>query len=191
MKANQTVSDVSFLNQNHDLIEACKNGDQKAQFQVYRLYYKAMYNISLRIVQNPVDAEDIMQESFLSAFENINSWSGKVSFGAWLKKIVHNRSIDYLKKSSRYTFEDISMLEGAKAVLQDDFLNDEAPDVRLKRVMTAIRELPSKWREIISLYFFEGYDHDEIGEILSISPSTSRSNISRARQKIIDGLSIR
>jgi len=186
MKANQTVSDVSSLNQNHDLIEACKRGDQKAQFQIYRLYYKAMYRISLRIVQNPVDAEDIMQESFLSAFENINSWSGKVSFGAWLKKIVHNRSIDYLKKSSRYTFEDIGMMEGAKAVFQDDLLADEVPDIRLKRVMSAIRELPSKWREIISLYFFEGYDHDEISEILSISPSTSRSNISRARQKIIE-----
>jgi hypothetical protein len=90
-----------------DLIEACKNGDQKAQFMIYKLYYKSMYNISLSILNDPVEAEDIMQESFFSAFEQLDSFKGTVNFGAWLKKIIWNRSIDCWRKKGRTRFEDI------------------------------------------------------------------------------------
>jgi RNA polymerase sigma factor (sigma-70 family) len=88
-----------YLNIHQDIIDNCRKGDRKAQFQIYKLYYRNMYNISLRIVNETQEAEDIMQESFLSAFENIDTYSGKVSFGAWLRKrIVINRSLDALKK---------------------------------------------------------------------------------------------
>jgi RNA polymerase sigma-70 factor (ECF subfamily) len=87
-----------FSNLHQDLINRCKTNDQKAQFQIYKLYYKAMYNTSLRIVNDTMEAEDIMQESFLSAFEKINTYSGMVSFGAWLMKIVINRSLDAVSK---------------------------------------------------------------------------------------------
>jgi DNA-directed RNA polymerase specialized sigma24 family protein len=76
------------------LIEGCKRMDQKAQFQIYKLYYKAMYNTSLRIVDDPMEAEYIMQESFLVAFEQIDTYSENISFVAWLKDIVQNRAID-------------------------------------------------------------------------------------------------
>src|SRR5664279_4533758 len=92
--------EAAFRNLHQDLLDGCKEGDQKAQFQIYKLYYKAMYNTSLRIVNNTMEAEDIMQEAFLSAFEKIGSYSGKVSFGSWLKKIVQNRSLDYLGKKN-------------------------------------------------------------------------------------------
>ena len=88
----------AYKNLNQDVIDGCKKGDQKAQFQLYKLYYRSMYNTSLRIVNDYTEAEDIMQESFLAAFEKINSYSGKVSFGSWLKKIVVNRSLDALRK---------------------------------------------------------------------------------------------
>ena len=81
-------------NIHQNLIEDCKRRDQKAQFQIYKLYYKAMYNTSLGIVNDPMEAEDIMQESFLVAFEQIDTYSGNVTFNAWLKSIVQNRSID-------------------------------------------------------------------------------------------------
>ena len=100
---NQDVSN----NIHHNLIEDCKRMDQKAQFQIYKLYYKAMYNTSLKIVNNPVEAEDIMQESFLVAFEQIGTYSGNVSFGAWLKSIVQNRSIDIWRKHRNVIFNDI------------------------------------------------------------------------------------
>ena len=98
--------EAAFKNLHQDLLDGCKNGDQKAQFQIYKLYYKAMYNTSLRIVSDTMEAEDIMQESFLAAFEKIDTYSGTVSFGAWLKKIVVNRSLDALNKK-KMVFEDI------------------------------------------------------------------------------------
>jgi len=94
-------------NIHQNLIEGCKRMDQKAQFQIYKLYYKAMFNTSLRIVNDPMEAEDIIQESFLVAFEQIGTYSGNVSFGAWLMSMVQNRSIDSRIKNRNVTFEDI------------------------------------------------------------------------------------
>ena len=90
-------SSKAFKNIHQELIDGCKSGDHKAQFQIYRLYYKEMYNTSLRIVNNESEAEDIMQESFLSAFEKIDTYSECVSFDSWLKIIIINRSLDALK----------------------------------------------------------------------------------------------
>jgi RNA polymerase sigma-70 factor (ECF subfamily) len=185
MKAQTTMSEISFLNLHKDLINGCKNGDQKAQFQIYKLYYKAMYNTSLRIVNDPMEAEDIMQESFLSAFENIGSWSGTVSFGAWLKKIVQNRSIDFLRKQNKMIFEEIESYNMIEDTSDDSINVNAVAESMAHRVMETIKRLPEKCREILSLYLFEGYDHEEIAEILSISDSTSRSRFSRAKQKLI------
>jgi len=176
--------DAAFRNIHQDLLDGCKNGDQKAQFQIYKLYYKAMYNTSLRIVNDSMEAEDIMQESFLSAFEKIDSYSGTVSFGAWLKKIVINRSLDVLGKK-KAIFEDIDFHIGIRDDSQEDLLRKEEVDIMVEEVKEAINRLPDGYRIILSLYLLEGYDHDEIAEILKISSSTSRSQLSRAKQKLI------
>ena len=174
-----------YNNLHQELIDGCRRGDQKSQFQIYKLYYKAMYNTSLRIVNDAMEAEDIMQEAFLSAFEKIESYSGTVSFGAWLKKIVHNRSLDYLKKNRKMVFEDVESLYGIEDTCAETS-HEEDRDPRMNKLMEIIKRLPEKYRNILSLYLFEGYDHEEIGEILSIPSSTSRSNFSRAKSKIID-----
>jgi DNA-directed RNA polymerase specialized sigma24 family protein len=98
MKTEVTSSEAPVKNLHQDLIDKCNEGDQKAQFQVYRLYYKAMYNTSLRITNNPMEAEEIMKESLLSAFENINTYTGTITFDTWLKNIVINRSINAISK---------------------------------------------------------------------------------------------
>jgi RNA polymerase sigma factor (sigma-70 family) len=179
--------EAAFKNLHQDLIDGCKTGDQKAQFQIYKLYYKAMYNTSLRIVSDTMEAEDIMQESFLSAFEKIDTYSGTVSFGAWLKKIVINRSLDTLNRK-KAIFEDIDTHIGIKDSSGEDIAQKEEIDVRVEEVKQAIEKLPDGYRIILSLYLLEGYDHDEIGEILSITSSTSRSQLSRAKQKLISEL---
>jgi len=183
MKAVASPESV-YINEHQELIDGCRRGDQKSQFQIYKLYYKAMYNTSLRIVNDTMEAEDIMQEAFLSAFDKIGSYSGTVSFGAWLKKIVHNRSLDYLKKNSKMVFEDMESHYGIEDTCAE-ISHQEDHDPRMNRVMDIIKRLPEKYRNILSLYLFEGYDHEEIGEILSIPSSTSRSNYSRAKSKII------
>jgi RNA polymerase sigma factor (sigma-70 family) len=179
--------EAAFKNLHQDLIDGCKTGDQKAQFQIYKLYYKAMYNSSLRIVNDTMEAEDIMQESFLSAFEKIDTYSGTVSFGAWLKKIVINRSLDYLSRK-KAIFEDIETHIGIKDTSNDDIAYKEEVDVKVEEVKQAIENLPDGYRVILSLYLLEGYDHDEIAEILEISSSTSRSQLSRAKQKLLNDL---
>jgi RNA polymerase sigma-70 factor (ECF subfamily) len=177
-------AEAAFRNIHQDLINGCKIGDQKAQFQIYKLYYKAMFNTSLRIVNDKMEAEDIMQESFLSAFEKIDTYSGTVSFGAWLKKIVINRSLDILSKR-KAIFEDIDFHIGIRDKSNEDLEWKEELDIRVEEIKDTIKGLPDGYRIILSLYLLEGYDHDEIAEILSISSSTSRSQLSRAKQKLI------
>jgi len=179
--------EAAFKNLHQDLLDGCKTGDQKAQFQIYKLYYKAMYNTSLRIVNDTMEAEDIMQESFLSAFEKIDTYSGTASFGAWLKKIVVNRSLDSLNRK-KAVFEDIDSHTGIRDDSGDDSARYEELDSRVEEVKEAIERLPDGYRIILSLYLLEGYDHDEIAEILSINSSTSRSQLSRAKQKLISEL---
>jgi len=185
MNTNVTDQKTQFLNLHQDLIDGCKRNDQKSQFQIYRLYYKAMYNTSLRIVNDTMEAEDIMQESFMAAFEKINSYSGTVSFGSWLKKIVKNRSIDFMNKKSMLSYGDIEPYHTIEDKHNETDNSENEPDPRMSKIMNIINKLPDKYRNIISLYLFEGYDHEEIGEILSIPSSTSRSNFSRARSRII------
>ena len=179
--------EAAFKNLHQDLLDGCKDGDQKAQFQIYKLYYKAMYNTSLRIVNDTMEAEDIMQESFLSAFEKIDTYSETVSFGAWLKKIVVNRSLDALNKR-KAIFEDIEYHVGIRDDSDDYSARNEEVDVRADEVKKAIERLPDGYRIILSLYLLEGYDHDEISDILAITSSTSRSQLSRAKQKLISVL---
>ncbi|OFY63137.1 MAG: hypothetical protein A2Y71_09895 [Bacteroidetes bacterium RBG_13_42_15] len=182
--------EAAFRNLHQDLLDGCKVGDQKAQFQIYKLYYKAMYNTSLRIVNDTMEAEDIMQESFLSAFEKIDTYSGTVSFGAWLKKIVINRSLDVLGKR-KAVFEDIESHVGIRDESPEEQVRYEEMDVKVEEVKEAIERLPDGYRIILSLYLLEGYDHDEIAEIMGISSSTSRSQLSRAKQKLIGELGMK
>ncbi|MBE0673835.1 MAG: sigma-70 family RNA polymerase sigma factor [Bacteroidales bacterium] len=176
--------EAAFKNIHQDLIDGCIAGDQKAQFQVYKLYFKAMYNTSLRIVNDSMEAEDIMQEAFLAAFEKINTYSGTVSFGAWLKRIVINKSLDALNKR-KMVFEDIDNLGHLRDDSQDEIESKVNFENRLEKVKEAIERLPDGYRVILNLYLIEGFDHDEIGEILKISSSTSRSQLSRAKQKLV------
>ena len=179
--------EAAFKNIHQDLIDGCLAGDQKAQFQVYKLYFKAMYNTSLRILSDEMEAEDVMQESFLSAFEKIHTYSGTVSFGAWLKKIVINKSLDALGKR-KVIFEELDDYTG----LPDDGYQEreysEELEVRVEDVKAAIERLPEGYRIILSLYLIEGYDHDEISEILNITSSTSRSQLSRAKRRLLKEL---
>jgi RNA polymerase sigma-70 factor (ECF subfamily) len=170
--------DKLYKNIHQKLIEACRQGSQKAQFQIYKLYYKAMYNVSLRIVNDEFEAEDVVQEAFLSAFKKIDSYKGEVSFGAWLKKIVINRSLDCLKKR-KAKFEEVN-----ERTMEIPDFGDTQAKVDVNTIKKAIKCLPEGYRTILSLYLIEGYDHDEISEILGISNAASRTQYSRAKNKL-------
>lgn len=167
-----------YNNIHQDIIDKCCEGDEKAQFQLYKLYYKAMYSVSLRIVNDAMEAEDVMQEAFLSAFKKMKSYKGEVSFGAWLKKIVVNRSLDYLKKR-KVQFEEIN----ERTTEVEDY-QMPTKEVNVKVLHNAIQELSDGYRIVLSLYLIEGYDHEEISQILNISNSSSRTQLLRAKNKL-------
>lgn len=168
-----------------ELIELCRRGDRKAQFEIYRLYQAAMYNTALRIVGDPDDAEDVMQEAFLKAFEKIRTYRGKVSFGAWLKKIVINKSLDFLRlRKDQLSLEEVGEIEMAE---EESFNPPEAEAEvapRIEEIREAIRKLPEGYRIVVSLILLEGYDHEEVSEILQISNATSRTQYHRAKKKL-------
>lgn len=164
-----------------ELINNLKRQDRKTQFQVYKDYYRAMFNTSLRILNDSAEAEDVMQESFLSAFKNIDNFSGQVTFGSWLKKIVINRSLDRLK-SKRMIFTELSDFISAE---EEETLFDDNTAVAAE-IRQLINELPDGYRVVLSLFLIEGYDHEEIGSIMGISASTSRSQYTRAKQKLVE-----
>jgi RNA polymerase sigma factor (sigma-70 family) len=164
------------------LVAACKRGDQKAQFEIYRLYSKAMYNTALRIVRDPDDAEDVMQEAFLKAFIKLRSYRGEVSFGAWLKRIVVNKSLDFLRlKRDHISIEELGEMEQEPG---------DEPEVietaySAETIRKAIYALPEGYRIVLSLILLEGYDHEEVSGILRISNATSRTQYHRAKKRLI------
>jgi len=170
-----------------DLVKACKRNDRKAQFRLYELYSKAMFNTSLRIVKDRQIAEDIMQESFLSAYTAITDFREEVPFGVWLKRIVINKSLDHLRKN-RPIFEELK--EEILPVDEQENRNESQIDNEklIHSIKTALLELPDGYRIILSLSLFEGYDHEEIGRILNITTSTSRSQLTRAKRKLKEKL---
>lgn len=139
-----------------------------------------MYNTSLRILKDRQEAEDILQESFLTAFDKINQFQSESSFGNWLKKIVINKSINKLK-TKKITLVDDNLLQTLPEEEEQSNAYNQFDVIKLNQL---IKELPEGYRVILSLYLFEGYDHEEIGEVLKISPSTSRSQYLRAKQKL-------
>ncbi len=139
-----------------------------------------MFNICYRIVGEQEMAEDVLQEAFISAFQNIESFQGRASFGAWLKRIVVNKAIGYLRKSQL----EIVAMDGQADVADHDHSDDEDLVLRVQSIRSAIQKLPNGFRVVFSLYLLEGYDHKEIGEILNISASTSKSQYNRAKKKL-------
>jgi RNA polymerase sigma-70 factor (ECF subfamily) len=170
-----------------DLIAKCRQGDRRAQGEIYRLYYLAMYNTCLRILNDRVEAEDAMQEAFLAAFLKIDTYRGEMSFGSWLKKIVINKAID-LVRARKVKFEVLD----EKIVLEDEsdaeFGSLEENNLLITKIRNAVSILPEGFRVVLSLSLFEGFDHEEISTILGISESTSRSQLARAKKKLIEYL---
>ena len=169
--------------QHRKLIEACKRGDQKAQFELYGRYHAAMYNTTLRIVGDPDDAEDVMQEAFLKAFAKLKTYRGEVSFGAWLKRIVVNKSLDFLRlKRERISLDELGQVE------EPEDLGPHTVEAAYsaETIRTAIQALPDGYRIVLSLILLEGYDHEEVSEILQISNATSRTQYHRAKKKLAE-----
>ncbi|MGZ3872312.1 MAG: RNA polymerase sigma factor [Mucilaginibacter sp.] len=183
MQAGQKLEAV-YIDKHYNLVVECKQGSKKACYELYKLYSKAMLNVAFRIVGNIAEAEDVLQEAFVDAFSKLKDFRQDTTFGLWLKQIVVNRSINLLRKRK------LELIELESDQLEN--IADEEPDdgeeiqYQVARVKEAMKELPEGYRLVISLYLLEGYDHEEIGQILNISENTSRTQFLRAKRKLVE-----
>ena len=162
------------------LIEKCKNNDSRAQMQLYDQYCKAMFNTAYNFVKEDDTAQDVMQEAFIKAFKKIHSYTGEATFGAWLKRIVINQSLDWLKKQKLQTVE----LNEDVVYMDDDSSWEIDNEIKISAIYECIETLPQKCKNVVKLYLLEGYDHQEVAQILEISEVASRSQLSRGKSKL-------
>jgi len=173
----KTIIDI-----NADLVERCKAGQQDAFHLLYQKYCRQMFSVSMRILQDGAEAEDILQESFVTAFGKIQTFRGDSTFGAWLKRIVVNKSINRVKKKKLALF---SLEEKHENTYTEEDPGELAyPDLSVDEIKTAVELLSEGYRLVLSLYLFEGYTHKEIAEELGITESTSKSQYNRAKKRL-------
>ncbi len=140
-----------------------------------------MYNVAYRITGNEDDADDALQEGFISAFKNLESYRADASFGSWIKRIVINKAINLLKSRKMETLPDNDQWDIPEEEIEE---NSAYTDLTVDRVKKSIQQLPDGYRAVLSLYLLEGYDHQEIAEILGVGESTSKSQLNRAKNKL-------
>lgn len=168
-----------------EILERCKQNDRRAQLQLYRKYCDGMYYVAFRFLKNSFEAEDAMQEGFVKAFAKLHQFNGEVTFGAWLKRIVINKSIDMLKAKK---LELVAINEQVLGTV--DEVNDWSVDdgITLDQIKEAIDDLPERYRYAVMLFLIEGYDHQEISEILEITEVASRTLVHRGKKKLQEKL---
>ncbi len=162
------------------LISRCRAKDQHAQVEVYRRYHLAMYHSALRIVQHAVDAEDVMQEGFLTAFEKLDQYKGENKFGGWLKQIVIRKALNLLKNRENNTHYGLN--ESLLGEKMDT--SGEQNDLQILQLQQALSQLKDRYRNALILMYFEGYDYEEISSILQLSYGNCRTLISRAKDQL-------
>lgn len=178
-----------YIDKHYQLVVECKQGSKKACYELYRLYSKAMLNVAFRILNSMDEAEDVLQESFLDAFNKVKDFRQETTFGLWLKQIVVNRSINLLRKRKLDWVQMES--EQLENIPDEEPADEEEQEYKVALVKEAMKLLPEGYRIVLSLYLLEGYDHEEIGQILNITENTSRTQFLRAKRKLSEVLRIK
>lgn len=168
-----------------DLIERSKKGERMAQKALFDLYSKAIFNIGIRLLGNREDAADLTQDTFIEAFTKLDQFAYKATFGAWIKRIMVNISVNFLQRNKIFSDLETDLIE----LEEEDY--SENIDQLMVQLNSSLQDLPEGCRVIFTLYYFEGYDHGEISAILKISESTSKSQLSRAKSLLRDLINIK
>jgi len=170
---------INIENQERLLIGAVIRQEDWAQRKLYETYYGRMMAVSLRYANNPQDALDILQDGFVKVFKNIGKYKQGTSLYGWIHRIIVNTCIDYYRKEQRRQTQD---LEEAKP--QISYNASALSNLRKEEILLAMSELTVAYRTVFNLFVIEGYSHKEIGDLLNIAESTSRSNLLKARTQL-------
>jgi len=164
------------------LVKDCLRGKAAAQKRLYELFAGAMLSVCYRYTKSMADAEDVLQEGFVKVFFNLHQYRSQGELGAWIRRIMVTTAINYLKRNARYQSELLFPDEHLHVVN-----NDTHPEIKMaaKELADLIRQLPPGYQTIFNLYAVEGFNHVEIGKLLGIQESTSRSQYARARSLLM------
>lgn len=161
------------------IVVRCRKGDVRAFHELYEAYSKAMYNICLRMTGHASDAEDVLQEAFIQVFKNLDKLTSDSSLTAWIKRIVVNHCLSYIRKRKVY-FEEV----GESDTVEETAVDETHYAMTVSAVKDAIGQLPDGYRTVLNLYIFEEYSHREIASMLGISESTAKTQFMRAKEKV-------
>lgn len=172
-----------MINQDR-LVNDCLKGRADAQRQLYELFADDMLGVCYRYTKSMVDAEDVLQEGFIKVFRGLHQYKSEGELGAWIRRIMVNTALNYLKQHSRYR-SNMAFLDSSMHPV-----SDENPEVKLnaKDLAELIRQLPTGYQTIFNLHAIEGFSHVEIGKMLGINEGTSRSQYARGRALLISWL---
>lgn len=160
-----------------DLIAGCLKGSSRHQRALYDQYAGRMMGLCMRYASSEAEAEDILQEGFVTVFRKMDTWSGTGELGAWIRKVIVNTALMQYRRSKKHRFQmDLSDVEYQ---LQAD--DNVLQQLSAADLMQMVQRLPAGCRLVFNLYAVEGYNHREIGEEMGISVGTSKSQFSRAR----------
>lgn len=164
------------------LVAGCRHGERGAQLRLYEIYARRLYVTCLRIIGDSAEAEEAMQDSFLKILTHIDSYNESQRLEAWMRRIAIHTAIDYVRREN----PDMVEIDDNMAIEEEEELNEDEIEYSVELVKRGMKELPTGYRVIISLYLFEGYDMEEISSILKIKPASVRSQYLRAKRKLLD-----
>jgi RNA polymerase sigma-70 factor (ECF subfamily) len=156
------------------LIQQCKKNDATAQSQIYKLYASKLFSLCLKYSNSYVDAEDTLQDAFITIFKKIEQYRHQGSFEGWIKRITINTALQKYRKEGVFDLVNENQIEDVTVEIDDD-------DIAIDFLLKIIQELPDRYRLVFNLYALDGYSHNEIAEMLNINVGTSKSNLARAR----------
>lgn len=165
----------------HILIRQCQENKQAAQAEIYKLFSASLFSVCLRYADNYEDAQDVFQDGFIMIFNKISQYRFEGSFEGWMRRIMVNNCIErHRHKNHLYVINE----EITSDKIEEDETESEFGSYSYQHLLEFIRELPDRYRQVFNLYVMEEYSHQQIAEMLNISVGTSKSNLSRAREKL-------
>ena len=156
------------------LIQRCKKNDTVAQSELYKLYASKLFSLCLKYSRNYAEAEDNLQDAFLTIFKKMDQYKNKGSFEGWLKRITINTVLQQYRTQKVFEITNENIVEEVALEVDEESLS-------IDYLLKIIQELPDRYRLVFNLYVLDGYSHKEIAEMLEINTGTSKSNLARAR----------
>jgi RNA polymerase sigma-70 factor (ECF subfamily) len=161
------------------LIEKCKKNDTKAQSEIYNLFSRNLFSLCLKYSKNRAEAEDNLQDGFLTIFKKIEQFNNTGSFEGWMKRIIINTALQQYRSKGVLNIVNEENIE-------DVTVDSDADDISVDFLLSCIQELPDRYRMVFNLYVLDGFSHKEIAQMLDITTGTTKSNLARARMILKD-----